>query len=147
MHYVIVPEPVILVDIVTGEPMMEEIILANGGRIPTDNLRKPMTLFKLICDMAFTDAVIFGAGWKAAVALQAIHARFKDAKSGQVVKLEDDHLDRLRKSLLDDRDNRQVVYDPRILMQVQPLLKAIKEAMSEDEYTKWKEKNPPISEE
>lgn len=147
MYYLIVPEPVTLLDIVTGEKMVEEINLANGNRIQTDKPRKPLTLFQLVCDIAFSDAVMFGAGWKAALALQAIHGKLKNAKPGEVVVLEDDHLERLRKSLLDERDNRTVVYDPRILMQAQPLLKSLKEAMTEEEFKTWREKHPAPAEE
>lgn len=122
MYYIKVPEPVVMVDLESGQ-----VITGKNS----------LSLFRLVCDIAFSDGANFGDGWKAALAIQSIHAKLKDAKVGEIVALENDHYDRLRKSLLmEDPGRRNLVYDPKVLVQAMPILQAVKDAMTEVQYKK-----------
>lgn len=140
MHHVIVPKPITLQNIKTRA-------------VQTDEKGDPVTrsLFDIICDVAFNDKIQFGAGWKASVALNAIHEKFSSAKFGDIVSLEDDHYERLNTSLLmltaeTDKDTG-FRYDPKLLFQVLPLLRSIKEAMTDEEYKEYlkkKDESPAV---
>mgnify|MGYP007063604129 CR=1 FL=1 len=111
MRYVEVPQPIQIKNLTTGEP-----ITVDGSVIP-------WRMSRYLSDIVLPDPAL-GKGYKADLVRSTIRASFKDANTGDVVPVEDEHYDMVRAVI----EGPESTTPPIVTMQLFPFQSAFVEA-------------------
>jgi hypothetical protein len=126
MRYAKIPEPIQLVDLVSGNP--EQILDPSNPRqengTPNFIDRLPMTFAEFVMGTSLADPK-FGRGYKQLISATKIHDAVRQANG--VINLEDADWELLR----DVVENPSSPYHPTRAMQLVPFMRAIVEASGE----------------
>ena len=119
MRFVTVPEPVVLVDLVSGKRIQRR--LENGEIVDED----PITMARCVLTMLLVDEK-FGKGFDSSISAHNIKAAFDKAQPGDVVELESKDWD-LLKDVMKHPTNG---FPSMLSIQYVPFFRAIDEAVT-----------------